>query len=82
MSWDAFQQEALVELGLPPYRLAVVAPPPPEGLPPALFAALQHAAGAGHAAVAGLPGLEAMQGNPAAKRALWPSLRRLRATGR
>lgn len=83
MTWDAFQRQALRELGLRPYRLAA-----DEGegratasaaAPAALYQALLRAAGPGHARVPELAGLDALQGDPAAKRALWPRLRRLRA---
>jgi len=83
MTWDAFQREAMTELGLRPYRLAAdeaeVRAASSGGLPPALYEALLRAAGAGHARVAELGGLDAVHGDPAAKRALWPRLRRLRA---
>ena len=80
MTWDAFQREALAELGLRVYQLAPVEIVLPRGLSPALFAALQRAAGPGHAEVAALPGLATLQ-DATSKRALWPSLRRLRAAG-
>lgn len=83
MTWDAFQHEAMAELGLRPYRLSAHEPPTAPassaGLPPALFEALLRAAGPGHARVVELAGLAAVPGDPAAKRALWPRLRRLRA---
>lgn len=83
MTWDAFQREAMTELGLRPYRLAAdeaeVRAASSGGLPPALYEALLRAAGPGQARVAELAGLDAVHGDPAAKRALWPRLRRLRA---
>ena len=79
MNWDAFQREALDELGLRPYQLAVVQPKPPSDVPAAMFEALLRAAGTGQAGVVKLPGLASLHANPAAKRALWPLLRRLRA---
>ena len=78
--WDAFQAEALVEMGLRPYRLAPVQVAVPKGVPPALFEALQRAAG-GRAEVATLPGLADLHGDATAKRRLWPLLRRMRASG-
>jgi hypothetical protein len=83
MTWDAFQREAMTELGLRPYRLAAgeaeLRATSCAGLPPALYEALLRAAGPGHAQVAELAGLDAVHGDPVAKRALWPRLRRLRA---
>lgn len=80
MSWSVFQREVLAEMGFRPYRLdAQVAAP--RGVSPMLFEALQRAAGSGLAGVADLQGLDALHGDPAAKRALWPLLRRLRAGG-
>lgn len=79
--WDAFQREALAEMELRTFRLAKAEPALPRDFPPALYQALQRAAGAGQDAVAGLPGLDALPANPSAKRALWPTLRRLRAPG-
>ncbi len=86
MSWDAFQREALAELGLQPYvqaRAERVGPSAAPGLasaaiPPALLAALARAAGCDAATVAALPGVEAACSGAAGKRALWPRLRRLR----
>lgn len=97
LNWDEFQRAALAELGLRPYRLAgadaeagagihagveSARPPTPAiDVAPALYEALLRAAGPGRARVRGLPGLDALRGNPGAKRALWPRLRRLRAEG-
>lgn len=83
MTWDVFQREAMTELGLRPYRLVAgeiaVRATSSAALPPALHEALLRAAGPGHARIAELAGLDAVHGDPAAKRALWPRIRRLRA---
>jgi hypothetical protein len=74
--WDRLQREVLAELGLPVQALAL-----PEGR---LVDALLRAAGRerGSADAAALlrewPEPDALRGDPAAKRALWPRLRRLR----
>lgn len=87
MSWDGFQREVLAELGLTPYRLAVGGPAADEeegDVPQSLLrAALARAAGCDpdRLPAFGLP-LSALAGDPAAKRALWPHLRRLRARAR
>lgn len=78
VQWDAWQREALAEMGFTAFRLSRAEPALPRDFPPALYAALQRAAGAGHARVAGLPGLVDLPADPAAKRALWPRVRRLR----
>ena len=88
MSWDAFQREALAELGLRPYALAPLrndaahAPGIGAALTPALLDALARAGACGHERIATLAGLEHVHGDPQAKRALWPQLRRLRAQAR
>ena len=74
--WDRLQRDVLAELGLPVQVLAL-----PEG---PLVDALLRAAGRerGSADAAALlrdwPSPDALRGDPAAKRALWPRLRRLR----
>src|SRR5690606_25276468 len=83
---DAFQREALAELGLRPYVRAGAERPAHAAqgaaaveIPPRLLAALARAAGCDPARVAALPGVEAACAGAAGKRALWPRLRRLRA---
>lgn len=92
MAWDAFQREVLVALG---HTLLVPAATHPgaasEGLnprglaadgdpQPALLRALARAAGVDVAHLANLPPLGELR-TPAAKRALWPRLRRFRSEG-
>ena len=94
MSWDAFQREALAELGLQPWVPAATERAQPatraapahqessdmrSAVPPALMDALARAAGCDRARVAALPGVEGACAGAAGKRALWPRLRRLRA---
>lgn len=82
MSWDAFQREALAELGIELYALGgapeVQAAPAPADV---LLRHLLKAAG-GDArrdeVLALAQPLSGLHGNAAAKRALWPLLRRLR----
>lgn len=88
MSWDAFQREVLIALG---HTLLVPATnagdaseasnPRSHGTggdpQPALLRALARAAGVDLAQLANLPPLGELR-TPAAKRALWPRLRRLR----
>lgn len=104
-AWDAFQREALAQLGLQPWVVSAhagesaVAPVLPEALPAAagkraagtaaaatvpaaLLAALSRAAACDPEQIAGWPELVLLRGNAAAKRALWPRLRRLRAQAR
>ena len=77
---DDFQREVMAELGLRPYVLA-----PARGstasISPALLEALARAAGCRVDTVAALPGLDALPAS-AAKRALWPRLRRMRTATR
>jgi hypothetical protein len=82
--WDAFQREILSALGHAPWVLA-----PPELPDDPLLHAVLRAAGRSCDAddlaqvLRVLPPTSAMRGNAAAKRALWPQLRRLRRpTGR
>lgn len=86
MNWDRFQREALSELGHRLYRLRAdeasamqmqgepARIEAPAGVDP-LWRALVRAAGS-----EALPqvALDALRGDPAAKRALWPRLRALR----
>lgn len=95
MSWDGFQREVLAELGLRPYVLADAAPAAEdtqvarhevasdaavEHMSPKLIAALARAAGCAPAQVVALAGITSAPMNGAARRALWPRLRRLRST--
>ena len=86
--WDSFQREALAALGHVVYRAADSAPDAPalqriavdDGAPP-LLQALARAAGVSVERLADLPPLEQLR-NAAAKRALWPRLRAMRAASR
>lgn len=85
MSWDAFQREALVELGHVLYceRRPDADHPPPTGTDPVaaaarLLHALGRAAGVTAAQLPAWPAIEQIRG-AAAKRALWPRIRALRA---
>jgi hypothetical protein len=77
---DDFRREVMAELGLQPYVLA-----PAQGaavsVSPVLLEALARAAGCTVETVAALPGLDALPAS-AAKRALWPRLRRMRTATR
>jgi hypothetical protein len=85
--WDSFQREALTALGHVVYRAAGSAPDAPasqrvaggDGAPP-LLQALARAAGVPVERLVDLP-LEQLR-NAAAKRALWPRLRAMRAASR
>lgn len=104
-AWDAFQREALAQLGLQPWVVSahagasVAVPEVADALPgavgtdlpgtvagatvpPALLAALSRAAACDPEQIAGWPELVLLRGNAAAKRALWPRLRRLRVQAR
>jgi hypothetical protein len=84
MSWDAFQREALAELGHVLYAPLRAGPAGARAIEvdPAMLARLARAAGVeadallAHADIAGLT--TTLRGDPAAKRALWPRLRALR----
>jgi len=82
VSWDAFQRDALAELGLVLYEQA---PPPlgPADLP--MLERLARAAGveAGrlHAQADIAAASLVLRGDAAAKRALWPRLRAMRRNG-
>jgi len=78
VSWDAFQREALAELGLSawvPHVPGSEPPPPPD---PRVAAMLARAAGMTPQTLSetgiALPGYERLR-EPAVKRALWPRLR-------
>ena len=80
MSWDAFQREALTELGIVLLQAHVPGsePPPPD---PQVVAILAKALGIAPDVLADagivFPPAERLR-EPAIKRALWPSLRALR----
>ncbi|WP_374383698.1 hypothetical protein [Thermomonas sp.] len=87
MSWDPFQREVLVELGLVAYQPVTQRTPAmaiPAGESDAtMLARVARAAGlAPEALQASAPAIAAacaaLAGDAAAKRALWPRLRRLR----
>lgn len=93
MGWDGFQREVLAALGLTLYeatrerdgRMPAGAreraiPDAPGGTPP-LLQAIARAAGVDTSALPPLPPLEGLR-SPAAKRALWPTLRALRRASR
>lgn len=96
MSWDGFQHAVLSELGLRAYVLAGTAPAgqepqagadPAAGAssgapPPTLLAALARAAGCAPGQVLELARITCMPADAAARRALWPRLRRLRSRSR
>ena len=73
---DDFRREVMAELGLHPYALAPVRGSA-ASISPVLLEALARAAGCTVETVAVLPGLDALPAS-AAKRALWPRLRRMR----
>jgi hypothetical protein len=88
--WDAFQREMLEAMGhtvyVPRARAAsAVAPATTTGLaepvPRGLLQAVARAAGVAPEALPPLPSLAQLR-TPAAKRALWPELRRLRRSAR
>jgi len=76
--WDRFQDEVLAELGLVPYVVAL----PEDPMLDALLRAACRSRGSADAGqlVRGWPAPSSLRGNAAAKRALWPALRRLRRT--
>ncbi len=80
--WDAFQREILSALGHVPLALA-----PPQLPDDPLLHAVLRAAGRSRDSddlaqvLRILPVTASMRGNAAAKRALWPQLRRLRQQG-
>lgn len=83
MSWDPFQRAVLAELGHALYRLPSASAVPADADPEAgMLARLARAAGLppeallAHADIVTMAA--ALRGDAAAKRALWPRLRRLR----
>lgn len=74
--WDPFQRAVLAELGHPVQVLAL----PEDPMLDALLRAAGRSRGSGDAArlARSWPPPAALRGNAAAKRALWPALRRLR----
>ena len=90
MSWDAFQREVLAELGHVPYVPWHAAAPAAAAMPGAvdagMLARIARAAGIdadtllAHADIVATT--SHLRGDAAAKRALWPRLRRLRADAR
>jgi hypothetical protein len=84
MSWDAFQREALAELGHVLYAPLQAGPTSARvvDVDAAMLARLARAAGVEVDALLALPDIAeltfSLRGNAAAKRALWPRLRALR----
>lgn len=66
----------------PSARIDAAPATPADGMPPRLLAALARAACCAPAQVVQLAGIEAAPRDAAARRALWPRLRRLRARAR
>jgi hypothetical protein len=86
--WDSFQREALTALGHVVYQVADPASNAPalqrvatDDRPPPLLQALARAAGVPVERLVDLPPLEQLR-TGAAKRALWPRLRAMRAASR
>jgi hypothetical protein len=78
--WDPVQRAVLAELGLP--VLAAALPEHPMGDALLRAAGRDRSSADAAALLRGLPPASALRGDPAAKRALWPSLRRLRQAPR
>ena len=76
--WDPFQREVLAELGHAAYVMAL----PEDPLVDVLLRAAGRSRASADAArlVREWPSPSALRGDAAAKRALWPALRRLRRT--
>jgi len=76
--WDEVQREILAALGHEPL---VLAPPPEDALLQALLRAAARDVQSPDlpAVLRALPATATLRGNAAAKRALWPRLRRLRS---
>lgn len=74
--WDPFQRAVLAELGCPLHVVAL----PEDPMLDALLRAAGRSRGSADAArlARAWPAPAALRGNAAAKRALWPALRRLR----
>jgi hypothetical protein len=90
VSWDPWQREVLDALGHAVYRLAPaessaaeaqLSAPAGDALLRALLRAAARDADDAAALVRTWPPTAQLRGNPAAKRALWPRLRALRARG-
>ena len=87
--WDSFQREALTALGLVVYQAAgspLDSPVSPQRVAagsdaPSLLQALARAAGVPVECLVDLPPLDRLR-TAAAKRALWPRLRAMRAASR
>ena len=75
-AWDPFQREVLAELGHPVQVMAL----PEDPMLDALLRAAGRSRRSGDAArlARAWPAPASLRGNAAAKRALWPALRRLR----
>jgi hypothetical protein len=80
MGWDPLQRAVLAELGLP--VLAAALPEHPMGVVLLRAAGRDRASVDAAALLRGFPPASALRGDAAAKRALWPSLRRLRRAAR
>lgn len=78
--WDPVQRAILAELGLP--VLAMALPEHPMGDALLRAAGRDRASPDAAALLRGFPPASALRGNPDAKRALWPALRRLRREAR
>jgi len=76
MTWDPVQRAVLAELGLP--VLAGALPEHPMGDALLRAAGRDRASADAAALLRGFPPASALRGDVAAKRALWPVLRRLR----
>jgi hypothetical protein len=79
-TWDPLQREILAELGLP--VLAAALPEHPMGDALLRAAGRDRASADAAALLRGFPPAAALRGDAAAKRALWPALRRLRRPDR
>ena len=80
LAWDPLQREILAELGLP--VLAAALPEHPMGDALLRAAGRDRASADAAALLRGFPPAAALRGDAAAKRALWPALRRLRRPDR
>jgi hypothetical protein len=80
MGWDPLQRAVLAELGLP--VLAAALPEHPMGDVLLRAAGRDRASVDAAALLRGFPPASALRGDAAAKRALWPALRRLRRAAR
>lgn len=80
LAWDPLQRAVLAELGLP--VLAAALPEHPMGDALLRAAGRDRASADAAALLRGFPPASALRGDAAAKRALWPALRRLRRAAR